>query len=144
MYTVTERKNARDLFVETGMRYEDVARETGISVGLLKRWGGKEKWMAQRNEYERAVTALNEKILRTISSVVDKLSTAYDKGGAFFSQDIFAHEKAIESLVIAAAYTGRELKPVFDAIETLNKNRRPALRAPNTRKARRRGNQTRR
>jgi transcriptional regulator with XRE-family HTH domain len=144
VYTLTKRKNARDLFVETGMRYEDVARKTGISASLLKRWGGKEEWMAQRNTYERDVTALNEKILRAISSVVDKLSTAYEKGGAFFSQDIFAHEKAIESLVIAAAYTGKDLKQVFDAIEILNKNRRPALRAPNTRKARGQGSRTRR
>ena len=70
------------------------------------------------------MTALDGEILRTISAVVGRIAAAYEKNGKVLSQDIFAHAKAIESLIIAAAYAGRDVKPVLDIL-----NRKPRAAA---------------
>ena len=122
MHKPETRKMARDLFVESCMRYEDVARKTKVSPSQLKEWSRVGAWVAQRKEFQETVTSLNGKILETMRVVVDRIAAAYENDAEFFSQNIYAHGKAIESLVIMAAYTGGDLKPVIEAIAALRKN----------------------
>jgi uncharacterized protein YjcR len=129
VYTIENRKEARDLFIQSGKTYDELAEETGISVSQLKEWGRRENWIDQRDEFERTVVALDGRILKAISSVVDKISAAYEESNReFSSQDMFAHGKAIESLVIAAAYSGRDLGPVLQAVAVLRQPKRQTSR----------------
>ena len=52
-YSLEERARARSMFVETGLSYEQVAQETGISISQLKEWGRDQEWTRERDEYER-------------------------------------------------------------------------------------------
>ena len=121
MYDLEIRKRARDLFVERGQCYEVVAERTGISISQLKKYGGAEKWIKQRGEHERAVVSADAKILQAMDFLVDKILMSVKDGGGFDPQEIFAAGKAIEALILVAAYIGaHDLKPVIDALSSID------------------------
>lgn len=61
-YSLEARQKARDLFVESGLSYKDLARETGISKNNLKKWGSEEGWTKQRDEYQKEFASFHAKI----------------------------------------------------------------------------------
>lgn len=74
-YSLETRQKARDLFVEQGLSYEEVARQTGVSVNNLKKWGSEEKWTKQRDEYQREFAQFHAKIgklkLKLVNEALD-------------------------------------------------------------------------
>lgn len=74
-YSLEVRQKSRDLYVESGLSYEDVAGETGVSVNNLKNWGGEEQWTKQREEYQREFSQFHAKIgklkLQLVNDAID-------------------------------------------------------------------------
>jgi transposase-like protein len=48
------RERAEELYIVDGLTFEEVARETDISVSQLKAWSTAERWREKRNEYRDA------------------------------------------------------------------------------------------
>lgn len=129
MYSLEDRKKARDLYVESGTSYKDIARAIGVSTNNLKKWGARGNWQKERMEHQRSIASFSAKILETMRLTVDKLLENYRGGEQFDAQDVYAHGKAIEALILATAYTGaREMKPFLDLIAALNRNNATAQR----------------
>lgn len=67
-------EDPRDLYVKLGLSLEDVAKQLkgrkGCSLGHLTRRCGKEKWLAQRQEWERKVQA--EADARSVVTAADQ------------------------------------------------------------------------
>ena len=64
-HSLEEKIRARELFVESGCSYEEVAGETGISVSVLKNWGKEGNWTGEREEYEHDVMDLSVRLRKT-------------------------------------------------------------------------------
>lgn len=123
MYKPQKRKEARNLFVESGLSYEDVARETGVSLNNLKKWGVKGGWTKQREDYQRSGESLNATISRSMQLIVDKLADAFGGGVTLNSQNIFATVRAGTFLLLLQANEGQgNPTAVLDLLKALNKN----------------------
>ncbi|HWP59006.1 MAG TPA: DUF1804 family protein [Candidatus Acidoferrales bacterium] len=92
------RQKARDLYVESGLSYEEVHRETGVSLNNLKKWGIKGQWNKQREEYQRAFESLRAKVSKGKILVMDAILDLYQQPGKFHSQDAYAHNDTLRSL----------------------------------------------
>jgi len=97
-YSLEIRQKARDLFVEAGMSYEDVARETGVSVNNLKKWGIEGKWTKQREEFQRAFESLRAKVAKGKVLVMDAILDLYANPKELNSQRAYAHNDTLRSL----------------------------------------------
>jgi len=115
-YGLEARKNARDLYVESGLSYEDVSRETGIAEQTLKNWGAAENWKAQREEYEREYSMFHAKVAKA------KLRLANEalKDDKIDSQKIYALATLMKAGSNGAARGGSADKPAL-FIEFLGK-----------------------
>lgn len=99
MYSADVRKKARDLFVDDGLSYEEVARETGVSLNNLKKWGIAGKWTKERELSQRAFEALNGKVARGKMLVMDAILDLYQNPEKKFqSQEAYAHNDTLRSL----------------------------------------------
>ena len=78
-YDLEVRQRSRDLFVESALSYEDVAKQTGVSVNNLKKWGGDDHWTEQRKEHQQGLTQFHAKIGKLKLQLVD---AAIDTGDA--------------------------------------------------------------
>lgn len=58
-HSLETKQRAYDLFVERGLTYDEVARETGVSLSTLKQWGGEGDWLKKRGEFEREFLQLH-------------------------------------------------------------------------------------
>lgn len=98
-YAPEMRQKARDLFVESGLSYEEVARDTGVSLNNLKKWGIDGKWTTQREEYQRAFESLRAKVSKGKVLVMDAILDLYQNPTEkFHSQDAYAHNDTLRSL----------------------------------------------
>src|ERR1041384_1984203 len=71
-YSLEQKVAAREMFVESGMTYDDVAAATGISGSTLKAWGKEGKWEEERAEFEKSVLAINGKLLKLKGQLLDE------------------------------------------------------------------------
>jgi len=72
-FNLDDRINARRLFVESGMSYEEVAAETGVSLSALKNWGKEGKWTEEREEYEREILDISARLRKTTLKKVKEI-----------------------------------------------------------------------
>ena len=74
-FSLETRQKSRDLFVEQGLSYEEVARQTGVSINNLKKWGSEEKWTKQRDEYQHEFSQFHAKVgklkLQLVKEAID-------------------------------------------------------------------------
>lgn len=64
-YSLEDKVRARELFVESGYTYDEVAAETGISTSVLKAWGKDQKWTEERLEFEQDVMTIRARIRKS-------------------------------------------------------------------------------
>ena len=98
-YSLEVRQKSRDLFVELGLSYEEVARQTGVSINNLKKWGVEGKWTKQRDEYQQAFESLRGKIAKGKVVVTDALLALYQEPRTekFSSQEVYAHNDTLRT-----------------------------------------------
>ena len=71
------RERAEELYVVDGLTFDQVARETGVSVTQLKNWSGAEGWREKREEYrvnKQSIRSTVAKLRKQLA--VDALSTS--------------------------------------------------------------------
>ncbi|MBI4528190.1 MAG: transposase [Deltaproteobacteria bacterium] len=127
MYTPDVRRKAYNLFVKSGLPYEEVARRIGVSPSNLKEWGSKGKWAAQRNKHQAAIESIETTILETARLAVNKLFETYRDTGNFRSQDAFAHVKTIECLNAMLTHIGTSVEQSDGVLEFLKVLTRPKI-----------------
>lgn len=75
-YPLEVKTRAREIFVEQGMTYKEVAAETGVSENNLKKWGSEGKWKTERQEFEKEFFALHSKVqkakIKLLDGIIDK------------------------------------------------------------------------
>jgi transposase-like protein len=104
------RERAEELYVVDGLTFDQVAKETGVSVTQLKNWSGAEGWRDKREEYR-----VNKQSIRsTVTKLRKKL--ALDALSHSDPQKVFA-------FIRLEALAGRQEKKAVDA----PKIDRPAL-----------------
>lgn len=104
-YSYEIRENAKALFVDEGMTYDQVAASTGVSAAQLKRWGADEDWTGARKEYREAISSIKRDTVRLRAAL---LKTALVKQDP---QSVYAFA-AIEKAVAAGKKSG-DPGPVF-------------------------------
>lgn len=98
-YNIEQRQNARNLFVESGLSYKEIAHKSGVSVNNLKRWGISGKWMSQRREFQGAHESRGKKIQRLEDLIIDALIAALENNN-LHSQDAYALAATWRSLLL--------------------------------------------
>jgi transposase len=71
------RERAEELYVVDGLTFDQVARETGVSVTQLKNWSGAEGWREKREEYrvnKQSIRSTVAKLRKQLA--IDALSTS--------------------------------------------------------------------
>jgi len=71
------RERAEELYVVDGLTFDQVAKETGVSVTQLKNWSGAEGWREKREEYrvnKQSVRSTVAKLRKQLAQ--DALSTS--------------------------------------------------------------------
>jgi hypothetical protein len=117
------RIDAKGLYVDEGMTYDQVAKATGVSVSQLKTWGKAENWAEARKEYREAYASIERDTVKLRAKL---LKTALDSGDP---QSVYAFA-AIEKAVAASkkitgpapVSTPEKLKDIntpSDAVEAL-------------------------
>ena len=91
-YSLDDKTRARQLFVEDGMTYEEVAAETGISRGNLKNWGKAGDWGAAQKEFEKEYLELTTNVHKL------KLTTVKNALVSMHSQDIIAATNLLKAM----------------------------------------------
>ena len=129
MYSAEDRQKSRNLFVESGLTYKEVAREIGMSINNLKRLGKKGKWKLERDKYESSAESWDAQITRAKFLVVDKLLKMFEGIAAFDSQAVYAAVKAGMLVLLLQADAGKgNPKAVLDLLEKLNEADERVLR----------------
>lgn len=104
------RERAEELYVVDGLTFDQVAKETGVSVTQLKNWSGAEGWRDKREEYR-----VNKQSIRSTVTKLRK-QLALDALSTSDPQKVFA-------FIRLEALAGRQEKKTEDA----PKIDRPAL-----------------
>ncbi len=71
------RERAEELYVVDGLTFDQVAKETGVSVTQLKNWSGAEGWREKREEYrvnKQSIRSTVTKLRKQLAQ--DALSTS--------------------------------------------------------------------
>lgn len=71
------RERAEELYVVDGLTFDQVAKETGVSVTQLKNWSGAEGWRDKREEYrvnKQSIRSTVTKLRKQLA--LDALSTS--------------------------------------------------------------------
>jgi transposase len=104
------RERAEELYVVDGLTFDQVAKETGVSVTQLKNWSGAEGWREKREEYR-----VNKQSIRSTVTKLRK-QLAQDALNTSDPQKVFA-------FIRLEALAGRQERKVEEA----PKIDRPAL-----------------
>jgi transposase-like protein len=62
-YDFEVREQAEDLYVIGGQTFEQVARETGVSVTQLKTWGTADGWQERKKEYRSSIKNIRSNMM---------------------------------------------------------------------------------
>jgi hypothetical protein len=71
------RERAEELYVVDGLTFDQVAKETGISISQLKSWSGAEGWREKREEYrvnKQSIRSTVTKLRKQLA--IDALATS--------------------------------------------------------------------
>lgn len=71
-YSLDIKEKARALFVESGLTYDEVAKESGVSINNLKKWGSDGEWTKQRGEFEKEFMELSSKLQKLKVQLVNE------------------------------------------------------------------------
>lgn len=96
------RERAEELYVVDGLTFDQVAKETGVSVTQLKNWSGAEGWREKREEYR-----VNKQSIRSTVTKLRK-QLAIDALSTSDPQKVFA-------FIRLEALAGRQEKKAVDA-----------------------------
>jgi hypothetical protein len=72
-YNFAVRDLASQSYIYRGQTYEEIHAEAGISLAQLKRWGKKEKWKEQREEYLASKSKSLTRLIKARTGILDKL-----------------------------------------------------------------------
>lgn len=61
-YSLEEKLRARELYVESGLTFEQVSGETGISLSHIKRWAKEGSWSKEKEEFESETLELHAQV----------------------------------------------------------------------------------
>jgi len=102
-YDIEDKSRARQLFIEDGLTYDQVASETEISESQLKKWGKEGDWVAGQKEFERDYLDLSTNVHRLkIDVVKNAIRTKH-------SQDVIAAVNLLQAMP-----TGRKARRQVD------------------------------
>lgn len=93
------RERAEELYIVEGFIFEDVARETGVSVSQLKRWASDGDWTDRKREYRTAFSNIKRDTVLLRKKLIAKALKSLDP------QDVYAIS-SLESTV--ARIQGKE------------------------------------
>ncbi len=100
-YGLEEKSRARQLFVEDGLNYDEVAEETAISIQTIKKWGGEGGWVAAQKEFEREYMELTTNVHKL------KLETVKNALASKHSQDIIAATNLLKAMPVSRKGRGQ-------------------------------------
>lgn len=83
-YSFEVRERAEELYIIDGLTYEQVARETGVSVAQIQRWASQGGWPERRREYRQALSDIKRKTVILRRELIDKALHSLDP------QDVYA------------------------------------------------------
>lgn len=89
-YPLEIKAQARALYIEGGLTYDEVADETGISLSQLKDWGKEGHWFVERAQHERAFLAMHSNVMRAKVKLAEKAVETQDP------QAIYALSRLLE------------------------------------------------
>ena len=89
-YSLEVQHRAKTLFVEEGKTYEEVEKETGVSLSTLKNWGKEGKWLEERKEFERRFLSMTTGLDKLIVEQIQQAAKTKH------SQDIFGVGKLLD------------------------------------------------
>jgi transposase-like protein len=119
-YSFEVRERAAELYVTSGLTYEQVAQETGVAPQTLKRWAQEEGWSEQRREYRRALMDIKRKTVLLQRELIQKALETLDP------QAVYAAARLLQAtrgkLAEAPEAPAKEAKGILDE-ETLKRIR---------------------
>jgi len=71
-------KRAEELYVIDGLTLEDVAERTGVPIGTINRWSGKEGWKEKRREFRDADSEITRYTRLTRLKLIKDAMTSLD------------------------------------------------------------------
>ena len=78
------RERAEELYIFDGLTYEQVVKETGVSLAQLKRWGKDGGWGDSRRERRQQLSDIKRKKIELAQKLINKALTSADP------QDVYA------------------------------------------------------
>ena len=89
-YPLELKVQARTLYVEGGLTYDEVADETGVSLSQLKEWGKEGNWFVERMQHERDFLSMHSNVMRAKVKLAEKAVNTQDP------QAIYALSRLLE------------------------------------------------
>ena len=91
-YPLEVKHRAKTLFVEEGKTYEEVEKETGVSLSTLKNWGGPKEgnWEKEKKEFEQRFLSMTTGLDKLIVEQIHQATKTKH------SQDIFGVGKLLD------------------------------------------------
>lgn len=103
-YPLEQKVQARTLYVEGGLTYDEVAEETGISLSQLKEWGKEGNWFVERLTYERSFLELHSNVQKMKVELSQKALQTKDP------QLIYALSNLMRSTTVGGNRTAKQDK----------------------------------
>lgn len=103
-YPLEQKVQARTLYVEGGLTYDEVAEETGISLSQLKEWGKEGNWFTERANYERSFLELHSNVQKVKVELSQKALQTKDP------QLIYALSNLMRSTQVGGSRTAKQDK----------------------------------
>lgn len=103
-YPLEQKVQARTLYVEGGLTYDEVAEETGISLSQLKEWGKEGNWVVERLTYERSFLELHSNVQKMKVELSQKALQTKDP------QLIYALSSLMRSTTVGGNRTAKQDK----------------------------------
>jgi hypothetical protein len=123
MYKLQKRDEARRLFVEADLTYEEISRALKVSEAGLKNWGKTHDWKRARGEYQHSLESLDTTLAQAGQLIAAKLVNVFNGAEPFDSQVVYATVKAGVLLLLLQADRGKgNSKAVLELLEALNMN----------------------
>lgn len=101
-HSLDQKFKAREMFINQGMTYEEVARQTGISLSTLKQWGTEGDWFKERQEFESRFLQMTSGIDQRIIDQIAKAARSQEP------QDFYAIGNLVSTRAkITSTFRGR-------------------------------------
>lgn len=72
------RQYAEELYITDGHTYEEVAKETGVSISQLKRWATDEGWTDRKRDYRKSLSDIKRNTVLLRKNLLDQAVNSLD------------------------------------------------------------------